>query len=314
MLFRSVNIYKLINWLKINKISTVLTLHAEFMYTGGCGHSINCNQWSTHKGCGHPSCPRYCSEVKSMMGDKSGYMWEKMRKAFEGFDDNLTVVSVSPWLMERAKRSTILAGKQHCVVLNGLDTEIFKPYDTKKLRKKYDCEEKKVVLHVTSEFSADQKQIKGGYYVIEMAKRMPDVMFIVVGECNGDVNVPDNVTLLGKIVDQKRLAQFYSMADVTLLTSRRETFSMVCAESLCCGTSVVGFKAGAPEQISLAEYSTFVDYGNLAQLENAMYNMLNKKEKAESISIAAKKRYAKETMVKNYLKIYRGCVNNARKY
>lgn len=37
-----VNIYRLINWLKKNKIKTVLTLHAEFMYTGGCGHSIGC--------------------------------------------------------------------------------------------------------------------------------------------------------------------------------------------------------------------------------------------------------------------------------
>lgn len=65
-----VNIYRLVEWLKNNHIPTVLTLHAEFMYTGGCGYSIDCNQWSTRKGCGHSICPRYRSELKSLFGDR----------------------------------------------------------------------------------------------------------------------------------------------------------------------------------------------------------------------------------------------------
>ncbi|WP_102048675.1 glycosyltransferase [Pygmaiobacter massiliensis] len=299
-----VNIYKLVNWLKINKIPTVLTLHAEFMYTGGCGYSIDCNQWSNRTGCGHSICPRYRSELKSMMGDKSGYMWRKMKDAFDGFDDNLMVVSVSPWLMERAKKSPILAEKQHCVVLNGVDTAVFKPYGTQELRKKYSCENNKVVLHVTPGFSADPNHIKGGYYVIELAKKMPEAMFIVAGDCVGDVSVPDNVTLLGKVTDQKKLAQLYSMADVTLLTSKRETFSMVCAESLCCGTPVVGFKAGAPEQISIEEFSTFVEYGNVTQLQYQLMELLHRHLDAKKIETLAHERYAQATMVENYVAKY----------
>ena len=53
------------------------------------------------------------------------------------------------------------------------------------------------------------------------------------------------------------------MANLTILTSQFETFSMVCAESLCSGTPVVGFKAGAPEQISIQQYSEFVEYGKI---------------------------------------------------
>lgn len=58
-----------------------------------------------------------------------------MKVAFEGFDDTLIVASVSPWLMERASRSPILEGKHHCVVYNGLNTDVFKYYDTADLRK-----------------------------------------------------------------------------------------------------------------------------------------------------------------------------------
>ena len=60
-----------------------------------------------------------------------------MKRAFDGFDDGLIVTSVSPWLMERAKQSLILQGKKHCVVYNGLNTDVFHQYDTADLRKQY---------------------------------------------------------------------------------------------------------------------------------------------------------------------------------
>lgn len=298
-----VNIYQLIEWLKHNKIPTVLTLHAEFMYTGGCGHSIDCNQWSTREGCGHSICPRYRSELKSWFGDRSGYMWNKMKKAFAGFDDNLVIASVSPWLMERASRAPILEGKHHCVVYNGLNTDIFKYYDTTELRKKHHCENKKVVFHATPAFSSDPNHIKGGYYVIELAKRLPDVCFIVAGQVMGEFDGPPNMILLGKLDSQENLARYYSMADITVLASKRETFSMVCAESLCCGTPIVGFKAGAPEQIALKDYSFFVEYGDVEAIYTYIFEY-NSYVSAQEISNKAIKTYGDKIMCENYISIY----------
>lgn len=309
-----VNIYQLVEWLKGNHIPTVLTLHAEFMYTGGCGHSIDCNQWSTRKGCGHSICPRYRSELKSLFGDRSSYMWHRMKKAFDGFDEGLIIASVSPWLMERAARAPILANKQQCVIYNGLDTNVFKYYDGAKLRAKHHCENKKVVFHATPAFSTNPNHLKGGYYVIELAKRLPDVCFIVAGQVTGEFDVPTNLILLGKLDSQELLAGYYSMADATVLTSKRETFSMVCAESLCCGTPVVGFKAGAPEQISLGEFSSFVASGDLPELANALEQWLNQKKDKIYISKVAKRMYAKETMVENYVKLYEGLIHGEGSY
>ena len=299
-----VNIYKLVEWLKKKHIPTNLTLHAEFMYTGGCGHSIDCNQWSTREGCGHSSCPRYRSELKSLFGDRSGYMWNRMKVAFEGFDDTLIVASVSPWLMERASRSPILEGKHHCVVYNGLNTDVFKYYDTADLRKKHHCENRKVVFHATPAFSADLNHLKGGYYVIELAKRMPDVCFIVAGRVMGEFDVPSNMVLLGKLDSQETLAQYYSMADLTILTSKRETFSMVCAESLCCGTPVVGFRAGGPEQIALSAYSSFCEFGRIDDIVKLVWEIEKKQFDKDIIADVARKQYSTEKMVKQYLKIY----------
>ena len=295
-----VNIYRLVDWLKRHRVKTVLTLHAEFMYTANCGHALDCERWRT--GCG--ACPRRRSETKSLLLDGTAVSWRRMKRAFDGFDDGLIVTSVSPWLKERAERSPILAGKRHRVVLNGVDTGVFHPYDTADLRQKHNCEEKKVIFHATPAFSADPDHIKGGRYVLELAERMPDVRFLVAGSCVGEIRPPENMVLLGKISDQALLARYYSMADVTLLTSKRETFSMVTAESLCCGTPVVGFRAGGPEQIALRQYSRFIDYGNIEELANAVAEAVSHC-KNSNISVLARSTYAVSKAIQDYIDCYR---------
>ena len=297
-----VNIYRLVSWLKKHDIKTVLTLHAEFVYTANCGHALDCDKWQT--GCGH--CPRLKQETKSFLVDGTHKSWQKMKKAFDGFNDNLVVTSVSPWLMERAKLSPILNDKKHEVILNGVNTDIFHFYDTSELRSQMGLNGVKVIFHATPSFDDNINNIKGGYYVLNLAEKMlnENVKFVVAGNHPDGLKVPSNVILLGKVSDQEQLAKYYSMADVTLLTSKKETFSMVTAESLCCGTPVVGFKAGAPEQIAIPEYSSFVDFGDLESLHEEMKKFLAESFLKIDIALTSNGKYAKQTMTENYLKIY----------
>lgn len=299
-----VNIYKIVSWLKKSGIKTVLTLHAEFMHTANCGYALDCDKWKT--GCGN--CPRLKKETRSIFRDGTHSSWKKMKKAFDGFNDNLVVASVSPWLMERAKQSPILADKNHTVVYNGLDTGVFKLYEASDLKDKHGITDEKVIFHATPKFKNDPSHIKGGYYVLQLAEKMKDenVKFIVAGDYDANIEFPKNMIMLGRVSNQVELAKYYSMADVTLLTSKKETFSMICAESLCCGTPIVGFKAGAPEQISLPEYSEFVEYGNIEKLYGSVHKMLEKSLNKSEIFKIAKETYSKETMSKKYKKLYQG--------
>lgn len=310
-----VNIYRLVEYLKIKRIPTVLTLHAEFMYTGGCSYSVDCDQWRDKNGCGSSPCPLYGKELKSKTGDKSAVMWKKMYEAFRGFD-RLAVVSVSPWLMERARQSAILCDKRHLTVFNGLDTTVFCPRSEQALsalRRDLGYKpEDKIVFHASPSFDADPENIKGGYYVLEAAKRLRDVHFLVAGRYDPSVQVPVNVRLLGNLTDKDYLASLYSLADVTLLTSKRETFSMICAESLCCGTPVVGFKAGAPEMISLPDYSDFCEYGDTDKLTELIEKWLRSKPDG-AISEKASERYNKDGMVCDYIDIYHNMIHREDK-
>lgn len=297
-----VNIYRLITWLRKHHMPTVLTLHAEFLHTANCGHAFECEGWMD--GC--KSCPRWRSETESLFLNRTSSSWKKMRRAFDGFQE-LRVASVSPWLMERAKRSPILSRFEHSVVLNGIDTDIFKPTDVCELRSRYVNEGQKLIFYATASFSDDPGHVKGGYYVLKLAERLKNEnikILVAAGISEKQIDWPENICFLGSIHDQKLLAQYYAAADVCLLTSKRETFSMPTAESLSCGTPVVGFEAGAPETICLSEYCRFVPYGDVGALVQAVKEYLCE-PKNPQIARKAREKYAKENMAQHYIDLYR---------
>ena len=310
-----VNIYTLLEWLGKNRIPTVVTLHAEFMFTANCGHANDCMKWK--HGCGN--CPHLREATRSLWPDRTGESYHKMKRAFESFGGSLYIVSVSPWLKERALMSPILGDKKHEVILNGVDTSIFCHRDDYVYLdvneyKKY----KKTIFHATAMFRDGREDPKGGWYMIRLAERLKKegVLVVVAGKYEIKEKLPDNMKLLGVVRDRNELAEYYSYADLTLVTSKRETFSMVCAESLCCGTPVAGFEAGGPETIALPRHSMFVPYGDIDELEQCVRKILDgtsaekSKETSEHIAEEASELYDRERMVSKYIEIYERLIRN----
>ena len=231
-----------------------------------------------------------------------------MYRAFNQFtEDKLFFVAVSPWVEKRSLMSPIVNRYRCTTTYNGLDTTVFYHRTSLgELQKRILGEKESIVLHVSPYFNPlDKDNIKGGYYVVELAKRMPHCKFLVVATVaeNTD-NLPENVQLWGRATSQDELACLYSFARVTLLTSKQETFSMVTAESLCCGTPVVGFKAGGPESIAIKGYSRFTEFGSIVALQNALSDFLSVNFDKEQVSKESKIVYSKEKMGEGYLKIY----------
>ena len=108
--------------------------------------------------------------------------------------------------------------------------------------------------------------------IVQLANMLPNIRFVVVCLNNQvkEDELPINIHLWGAAKNREELASLYSAANVTLVLSKRETYSMVTAESLCCGTPVVGFLAGGPESIAIEKFSTFVEYGDLNAIKEAI--------------------------------------------
>lgn len=294
-----VNIYRLISWLKKNKVKTVLTLHAEFMHTANCGYAFECEKYKT--GC--KNCERFKKETKSLFFDNTSVSFKKMKKAFDGFSENLIITSVSPWLKSRAENSLILGDKHHITIMNGLETDIFYPHGAEEIRGKLGINDKKFLLFVTPYFSLEKSHVKGGYYLVKLAKMMKDVIFGVIGATEFPEGLGENIINIGRVEDRDELSKYYSAADTTVILSKRETFSMILAESLCCGTPVVAFEAGGPESIAIDKYCDFAEYGNLQEIAELIKEKLSCKKEIE-ISVSAKEKYDKKIMMENFIKVY----------
>lgn len=169
-----VNIKPLIQYIKKKGIPVVWTFHCEYMYTGKCGHAYECSKFKTT--CG--KCPAVKDYPKSLVFDKTKEMLLMKKKLLKDWD--FTIVTPSKWLAERVKKS-FLKDKRISVINNGINVNVFRPVDSRILRKKLKIsDEEKVVVALAPNLMSEPK---GGGYVLTLAEMMQDmpICFVLVG-------------------------------------------------------------------------------------------------------------------------------------
>lgn len=278
-----VNIKPLIDYIKSHNIPLIWTFHCEYMYTGKCGYAFECDGFRNY--CGN--CPAVNEYPKSLFFDRTRKMLTEKRRLLQDMD--FQIITPSQWLLDRVRMS-FLKDKPVSVIFNGVDTGVFHPREDVDVRSRYGISnESKMILMVANNAMSD---VKGGKYIFEICKRtdLHNAEFVIVGASNDDIKQlkterdvesedhviidffesSNRVHVLSLIYDQIELACLYTAADLLLLPSKKETFSMPCAEALCCGTRVVGFECGAPETIFKQPQAKFVPYGDIDALATAI--------------------------------------------
>lgn len=284
-----VNISKLLKWLADNKIKTILTMHADFMMTGGCGYAVDCQKYLTSE------C-KNCEKMHEINGrfslNRTYKTYFNFKEAIKSFNkDKIKVTCVSPWLTERYRNSPIYKDIDVDCILNPVDDVFFteakeNPYSTNNN-----------VLYVTPDI---HDSVKSGYLIKDLAKSRPDLNFTII--CIKKVEFKHdcpNINFIGGGVSREKLRDFYYFADSVVLLSKRETFSMVVAEALCCGTKVCGFKCGGAESIAIKPYGNFVEYSNIELLSKLLTSENYSKEYIKKASFNA---YNKAKITQQYLK------------
>ncbi len=281
------NIFRLLTYLREHRIKTVITMHDEFLYTGRCAFPEDCNRWQT--GCGN--CPRK-NYYPAAYFDHSDTLYAQKKAVFDGFE-NITFVSPSRWLAQRAEKSFL---HRHAILTipNGIETDVFRPH-TGCLRERLQIREEKIVLAAAQNLMLTRK---GGAYIFELAQKMPSVRFVVVGA--NYKQYPDNITLLPAVKQATEMASLYAGADAFVITSQGDNFPTVCLESAACGTPVAGFDSGGTKETVASEISRFVPYGDTDALSRALEELFllnNKEENARFASDA-------EQMYQQYKTLY----------
>ena len=296
-----INTSSVMDFLKRKKIPTVWTFHCEIMYTGNCGYALECNNWLDS--CGN--CPELYRYPKTWFFDFTKNMFNKKKLDFKDFH-RLKIVAVSEWLAERVERS-FLGTREIEVVHNGIDTlNAFSPKDTSELALSLGITTKHVIVSIAPDIMSESK---GGKWVLEVAKRLLDqsITFVLVGVKEKLQNDQPNIIFLPATTNLNLLAQYYSLGDFFLLPSKQETFSLACAESLACGTPIIGFECGAPTKIIPPGYGRFVRYGDITALAELVESSLQ----SELDFVSSKKcvdyanaHFSSDVMGENYLNVF----------
>ena len=227
------NIEILFDYLKTEYTGKVVwTLHDCWAFTGHCVHFTiaKCSKWQT--GC--HSCPQKNTYPVSNFRDNSRWNYERKKTLFSGVP-NMTVVTVSQWLKTMAEQSFLGQYPVQCVY-NGIDDRNFHPVENN-VKLELGIEGKKMILLVSDGWNEQ----KGYSKTLETARLAPkDWHFVMVGVSKDqNAQLPENITGISGLWNPGKLIEYYSAADVFFNPSLEETFGLVTAEAIACGTPAV---------------------------------------------------------------------------
>lgn len=288
----------IMTYLANNNIKTIWVLHDCWAYTGGCTHYTvrQCFRWQTE--C--QNCP-WKGDNTSWFIDRSKKVFAD-RKMYFGAIKDLTIVGVSDWVTNEAKKSFLKDNAQRILrIYNWIDLDVFYPRDTADLKNKHSLSENDFVILGIAQIWSENKGLS---LFLEMARTFPQTKVIMVGTL--DATLPDNIIHVDAIDNTDLMAQYYSLADVLVNFSQQETFGKVAAEALACGTPVIANNNTAqPEVVGDCGYvisnnSKEECFASIRKIMEQGKNSYSKKcvERARAL-------FAKDDRLNDYLNLFK---------
>lgn len=303
-----INIKKLFDYLKRSNKPVVWTLHDCWSFTGHCTYFsyAQCDKWID--GC--YNCPQKKSYPSSTLIDNSKRNYYMKKELFTSIE-SLTIVTPSKWLAGLVGRS-FLAMYPVRVIHNGIDTDVFKPVDSGSVRIKYRLADRITILGVANKW--DRR--KGLSHFIELSKMIDDdCVIVLVGLDNKQIaQLPPKIIGIKKTSNISELAQIYSAADVFVNPSSEETFGLVTAEALACGTPAIVFDSTPGVEIVADGCGYVAETGNIGDVRQLIEQVKSKGKDYYSTNCQNRIRYNFDNDARHsdYLELFKTIIDSQR--
>ena len=298
-----INLPILFDYLARNDISTVITLHDCWFYSGGHTHYFKDGFYDWRDGFSKQNRNKNKMGNPSWFFDKSEILFRDQIKWFTNIP-RVAFVGVSNWISEEAKHSKVTSGAIVQTIYNWVDLDTFHPVVDPLLKGKFNFQDKFIILGVASGWSNAKgldKFIELSYYISE------DMIILLIGNISKNIDLPKNIIHIDETHDVKELVGYYSLADVFLNLSIEETFGKVTAEALACGTPAIVLNSTAnPELVGEGCGYILNNYDVIEILKYLKEIKRNNKlfYKKECIEFA-KDNFSKNDRISEYIELYK---------
>ncbi|MGY3714094.1 N-acetyl-alpha-D-glucosaminyl L-malate synthase BshA [Sutcliffiella cohnii] len=233
-----------------------------------------------------------------------------IRFGIEGSD---IVTAVSKSLVEQTYE-LVKPNKEIQTVYNFVDERVYYKRNLDELKQQYGIlPEEKVVIHVSN-----FRKVKRVTDVIKsfelIHKEIPSKLLLVgdgpeisvVCDLVREKNLEGQVLLLGK---QENVAELYSISDLMLLLSEKESFGLVLLEAMACGVPTVGTKIGGiPEVIDNGVTGYICELGDIHDIANKAITILTDPDTYKKYSLQAlnrvKENFSSQIILEQYEQLY----------
>ena len=295
-----INFPLLLRYLYRKDIPTAITLHDCWFYTGHCSHYTldACNKWidKCH------SCPALHKGSKSWFFDTSEKVFRDKKNLITRIP-RLAVIGNSEWITNEARKSFLKNAKKVCRIYNWIDTNVFAPKGKKDSRQALGLNpDDFYVIGVAQGWNED----KGLSVFINLAELLPEVNFILVGEDLTKQQFPQNLKIIGQTQDVEELVTYYSAADVLVNASLQESFGLVSAEALSCGTPIITNTSTANPELAQEGCGWIAEKNDLKKIKEYINHIWKKGSESFSKNCREKAtcRFSKEKNLTEYIHAY----------
>lgn len=283
-------------------IPVVWTIHDCWLYTGHCYYYsyVGCDRWKS--GC--HDCPQRREFPASWLFDRSRQNYRDKRAAFTSISpDRLTLVPVSEWIKGEMQQS-FFSGYHFQVIHNGIDTNVFRGYDTSEIRMRYGLGDRHVLLGVASIWSRE----KGldDFIKLSTLLREDEVIVLVGIKPEDKKRLPFNVVAVSRTENVHQLAELYSAAEAFVNPTWQDNYPTVNLEALACGTPVVTYRTGGSVEAVTDDTGFIVEQGDVEGLLDAFRIIVQRgkayyEKRCREYALA---HFRKEECYKDYLRLY----------
>jgi L-malate glycosyltransferase len=235
-----------------------------------------------------------------------------------GIDKSDVVTAVSHQLKEDTEQ-VLKIQKEIIPVHNFVDERVYyRRKNNAELKKTYGIQEdEKVIVHISN--FRPVKRIQDVIKAFSMIrKEMPSKLLLigngpeltVACELVRELNIEEDVLFLGK---QENVGELFSICDLKLLLSEKESFGLVLLEAMACGVPVIGTRIGGiPEVIVDNETGFMVEVGDTESVAEKAVSLLSDIEKhsrfRQNSVQHVREHFLSEKIVSIYEEIYNSLV------